>query len=214
MSQTCGLASFFFHIFHAKNPLYRPEFINQTLILSDEMRKIAKQNKNMNWLEQEIEIEKKCRRIKKKPKPWHICLRDKWCRRCGRQTKYRRNLHKSTFQKYFRLYIFLYFSNCKRVKKSPHCICVLHATQNEWNGKDKEDLKEGFAMFARITYCSRSTVGFSYRRYGHIHKLIKMFNQSYTRKKFVFFSWVECSVFFCSPVFFGVQVDKALSSLF
>lgn len=172
MSQTCGLASFFFHIFHAKNPLYRPEFINQTLILSDEMRKIAKQNKNMNWLEQEIEIEKKCRRIKKKPKPWHICLRDKWCRRCGRQTKYRRNLHKSTFQKYFRLYIFLYFSNCKRVKKKPTLyLCI--ACDTEWVKWKRQRRSQ-----RRVRYVCKNYLLFA--QYGWVFvQAIRSYSQAY-----------------------------------
>lgn len=217
MNQTCGFA-ILFHIFiscqesFASTGIYKSN--SNSKRWNEKNCKAKKKNQELTWARKRNR--KKYRRIEKKPKPkpWHICLRDKWCRRCGRQTKYRRNLHKSTFQKYFGLYIFLYFSNCKRVKKNPHCICVLHTTRNKWNGKDKEDLKEGFPMFARITYCSRSTVGFSYSRYDHIHKLIKMFNQSYTQKKvcLLFLSWVQR--LFLLSVFFCVRVDKALSSLF
>lgn len=56
--------------------------------------------------------------------------------------------------------------------------------KNKWNGKDKEVQRRVLQCSLRITYSSYTFwFGFGYSRYGHIHKLIKMFNQSNTKKK-------------------------------
>lgn len=153
--------------------------------------------------------------------PWR-----EWHRRYGRQTKCRRKIYINQLFKVF----WIIFSLFSQSEKEFQCVCAcvfffssILTYEKKLKWERQRSSKKGSLCSVSITTSTERVcvwVLFSlHSRYGHIHKLIKMFNQSYAKKKSSsFFIELTAVLFRSSSLLLSMRCagswQSTLSSLF